>query len=130
MSDVNSELMITYDKQTNSRTVSNVPPPRNQTQSASGSDGDIMSELLKEFKELKINMLNSINKVQTEASRPSYNNKSRIFTCFKCGETGHKQYECTKEGQSDSQVASGPNAIPLGQSVSHEDPKKANEHRL
>lgn len=138
--DAASDILITYDKNSNIRTASNAPVPHavgpigNPPQhSATSETSEVMNELLKEFRELKINMLNSINKVTSEAPRQYGNPGSRVFTCFNCGETGHKKYECPKLSQGGVGVATGPNATPLGsqnQFQGSEESKKANEHHL
>lgn len=88
---------------------SNTPSVGNQ--SYAGSDSNTITELLKEFKELKINMINTPR---------SYSNNSRTLTCFQCGEVGHKKPDCPQIRDSrpyknnQSPPVSGSNAIPIG----------------
>lgn len=79
------------------------------------SDSDTINELLREFKELKINLVNT----------PRNYSPSRTLTCFHCNEVGHKKPECPKlmnsQPKSTFTPATGSNAVPIGSTsaISH-----------
>jgi len=92
-----------------------------ETVSRSGhseSSSHTIADLLKEFRELKISLVNSHRPTyQTNQYRPN-SNIPRSFTCFHCGEEGHKKTECPKFSQPrpPPNVLTGSNAIPISDS--------------
>ncbi|KAL0141330.1 CCHC-type zinc finger transcription factor [Mucor lusitanicus] len=146
INDAASDLLIRYDKSSNVCTTSNAPAahPNNNDNNTnqrvhaapSESSSVMASELLKGFRELKINMLKSINKITCEAFRqqPYGNHITRVFPCFNCGKLGHKKYDCPHVLQSNGGDATGSNTTPTGTHNSYnsndETKIKANEHHF
>lgn len=69
--------------------------------SSTSSNNDDVKELIKEFKELKVNMLNATKSNNYKSnSQGLYNsNKKNVFTCYLCKQEGHKKSECPQRNQ-------------------------------
>lgn len=108
------------------------------------SEAGTISDLLNEFRQLKISMLNVVGRPRktVTATNPNVMNTSapvRKFLCYDCGEPGHKKWDCPRR-QAESTTAtvgSGPatgaNAIPLAGAkvgANGQDSGKDQEHRL
>lgn len=117
--------------------------------SSSSSDSGTIDELIREFRQLKVNLLNvSDNRAAAKGvssdngvKSVSFNTSApvRQFVCYGCGQVGHKKWESPERNAGSSTaatmgsgVATGSNAIPLGSSAAtvKEEAGKGLEHRL
>lgn len=112
---------------------------------SAGSESGTINDLLNEFRQLKISMLNAAERNGPSAvtgNQANVLNTSvpvRQIVCYDCGEPGHKRYQCPRRNASSttatagsSSVATGANAVPIGsKDVSATSSSgKAMEHRL
>ncbi|CEG82497.1 hypothetical protein RMATCC62417_16561 [Rhizopus microsporus] len=65
------------------------------------SNSGAVHELIKGFKELKVNMLNTTksNNYKSNSQGTYNNNKKNVFTCYLCKQEGHKKPECPQREQ-------------------------------
>ena len=78
----------------------------------SENSDDTISNLLKEFRELKVSLVNN-NRPQYAPGPRNSQPATRTFTCFQCGEEGHRKTDCPKLA---SARLTGSNAIPIDES--------------
>ncbi|ORE12263.1 hypothetical protein BCV71DRAFT_282653 [Rhizopus microsporus] len=86
-----------------------------------------MDDLLKEFRDLKISIVKTVN-------GSASNNSPRKFTCFYCKKEGHRKMDCPEflKSKQDKEISpvTGSNAIPLNSVPSSQtNPLQANNHQ-
>ncbi|KAG0925124.1 hypothetical protein G6F32_013671 [Rhizopus arrhizus] len=88
----------------------NPPSHKDHHDAHSVNSSATIDNLLKEFRELKISL------VQSAGNQQSSNRNMRGLTCFFCNKEGHKKPECPEwlATRKQDSYATGVNAVPLG----------------
>ncbi|KAG1041219.1 hypothetical protein G6F43_012131 [Rhizopus delemar] len=92
-----------------------IPPPDIRTSYDNHSDSSsVMGDLLKEFRELKISLVQSVASLNSGRDGPD----KRSLNCFFCKKDGHRKPECPewlalRKQETSSTPASGANAVPM-----------------